>query len=58
MKEFTKKEIIKEYYEFVRFVYSNYPKIIKEYNFKRNKIIKVPIYEYYKDDKEMLRFIK
>ena len=52
---FTRGELVKEFYEFVRMVYSKHPDIIKEFNQTMGRPIKIPMLEYYKEDKDMLK---
>ena len=54
---FKKEEIVKDFYEFVEFVYLNKPELLMEFNKLRKHPIKLPILEYYKDNKKMLFLI-
>lgn len=52
-----KEIIVKEFYEFIVFIYREYPEILIEYNKKLGRPIKVPMLEYYKDNPEMMYII-
>ena len=58
-KKFKREEIVEEFYEFIQFMYRIYPEILIQYQKLRgNKPLKLPILEYHKKDKQLLKLLK